>query len=77
MKILSYNPVVWTFAFVLTFTAYFARINPALGFPFKLAYNITSFTMMYGLLFLRIGELKTRGLTGRHSVKKRSCLKND
>ena len=50
MKILSYNPVVWAFAFVLTFAAYFARINPALDFPFKLAYNIAAYGLTYGLL---------------------------
>jgi hypothetical protein len=50
MKILSFNPVVLAFMFVLTFIAYFARINPTLDFPFKLAYNIASYTMMYGLI---------------------------
>jgi hypothetical protein len=50
MKILSFNPVVWAFMFFLTFIAYFARINPTLDFPFKLAYNIAAYGLTYGLL---------------------------
>jgi hypothetical protein len=50
MKILSFNPVVWAFVFVMTFKAYFARINPALDFPFKLSYNIIAFALMFALM---------------------------
>ena len=50
MNVLKFNPLVWAVVVVLTFAAYFVRINPNLDITFKIAYNIAAFLLMYGAL---------------------------